>query len=393
LTVGAAQDGHVAAVDVYSDVLVEALSTIIVLHSGNNVASVERTYTVLNGLIVEVDPLLAAGLNEPSFFDKAWKLVEYVSVSADADSRPSLRACAWRSALTAANWPIDDCPRKQPDPSSLADLPALPPELIDLAQRSLQDGSSNSDLTFTATLTVTLWANAVAASKRGDRTAVDELRTVALGCRKELNESFQLVLGETLEQSMNPRLADHRQILSLYDAVLAWAQDLTGGKSPLWAHVSISGGRTIEVRSPNRRYHGLRSRGRDPLVVVEEHDGSLRFLPEMESERGRGFQWGYSGGGPVALAKALVNDALNDSMRCPDCFGAASLTAWTILCERCHNTGCAFDLESLAHRLVSDMIAGLPSSRHWRSRVDTVEWTITQQDVLDSALAHVNVTS
>lgn len=254
---------------------------------------------------------------------------------------------------------------------------------------------ATTDLSFAATLTVTLWANAIAAMKREDRTAADQLCTVVAVCRKELNESLQIVLGEELERSMNPQLAEYWQVLSLYDAVLGWARESTDRESPRCVHLPVSGRRAVEVESSNRRYYGLHPRDRDPLVVVEERDGSRRLLPEIENEieLGIDIQWGYGGGGPSALGEALVNDAFNDSMLCPDCFGATPLTAWTILCGHCRNTGYGFDLESLTFRLVSGTIEGLPSSRDEPKLAGKVEWTLTQQDVLDSALGNVNVRS
>jgi hypothetical protein len=63
LTAGAAQDSHLAAVDADSDALIGALSNLPAQCPGDAAAVQERQYTILDGLIAEFDPLLAAGLD------------------------------------------------------------------------------------------------------------------------------------------------------------------------------------------------------------------------------------------------------------------------------------------------------------------------------------------
>lgn len=386
LTAAAAHDGHLAAVDADSDALVAALLTLPTQRPGDAAADQERQYTILDGLIAEFDPLLAAGLDDPRFFAKSRQLIDYVALTADADSRPSLRARAWRPWLMAANWPVDARPREKPDPTDLVDLPALPPSLLALAEESLAYGST--DLVLAGTLIITLWANAVAVARRRDYTIAGRLYDMVASRRADLDDMLQILQTEAPDVAELRLPLPDKQFLSLCDAVLAWAHAATNGDN--WREVQIpaSEHEPITVASTNRRYHGLRPPGREPLVVVEEHDGSRRILPAIEAKGDHsGFEWGYGGGGPMALARALVKDALNDSIHCPDCFGAAPLTAWLITCDNCRNTGYAVELGPMAFRLESRIISELPSSRDGHIPAGSVEWTVAQQQVLDAATA------
>lgn len=72
----------------------------------------------------------------------------------------------------------------------------------------------------------------------------------------------------------------------------------------------------ISLEAPDRSYRGTRP---DGVKVYVEHAGQRELLPNVEDlgVGGAGFEWGYAGGGPNALAASIVADATGGLMR-PD---------------------------------------------------------------------------
>jgi hypothetical protein len=302
-------------------------------------------------------------------------------------------------------WPINLPAHRKPDRADLPDLPALPRPLLARAEQVLQ--RAYSDQTLSASVAITLWANAVAAARRADTAPAEQFGRIVANYRADLVAFFELLRSTAPTNSdeptgpdeprqkggtATPAAASHTKPMpldSLFDAASAWVQALTEDGELREAVVSIAKPATNTISSrmlarvvTTRRYFGIRSPADGPIVVVVERDGSRRYLSSVEQEYGRGgFEWGYGGGGPASLAQALLADALNDADRCPTCFGATPLTGWLITCDTCDNTGTVFPADILIARLVSTVISKLPTT----PATGGVEWVISQRRVLTDA--------
>lgn len=395
----AAQDGYLPAVESYSRALEAAMRDISRHHPyGTEVAHQVREATVLAGLIAEVEPLAAAGLGDPRVFKQVNDLIDYMAWSASGAGNPALlEARTWRSRLAAAGWSVAPDLIEVQDPASVPVVQRLPDPLATLAEQALERELRHGPV-LAAALIITLWANAVAALRGGDRGAADRLHDL-------ITTAGVLVDGDDEPRGGQPFFVEGRerppgvrvldvQVRNLCRAVVSWVE-ATVGAGPVDAAIPVSTGhQSLRVRSrrlladpafTDRRYHGLHLDGEDAVVVVEEHDGTRRLLRDAEACSENVFEWGYGGGGPYALANALVADALADLTRCPDCLGAAPLAAGLITCDGCRNTAYRFSPEDLARQLNHRVVTRLSKQPDPAATMDGADWTLTRKQLLTGA--------
>ena len=396
---GAAEDGDVAAMTTYRTALYDAVRAIAHQHrEADRDAHKHRDQIVLAGLIAELDPLLAAGLQDARMFEEVKEVAADLAWSASGPPWP-LVAQTWHAWLAAAEWPTR---RQSPNALGTIESPVndtLPAALAAFAEQELSQELFHGPV-LAATLLVTLWANAVIAFRSGDRAPGDRLRgIVAAGiAADEENQGQRLALPDFEEhQDRPPGIAVFDpQIRSLYEATVSWA-DAIDAAAPGAAQVPRSAGHmNLRIRSrvmlaepdfAERRYHGLRLNDDDTVVIIEEVDGTRRLLRDAEARARAVFAWGYGGTGPHNLADALVADALADLTRCPDCFGAAPCAAKVITCSGCRNTGNRFPPKLLASSIVSRVITALPDLSGAEPTLDGAEWTLTRTRLLAEAAA------
>jgi Family of unknown function (DUF6166) len=126
----------------------------------------------------------------------------------------------------------------------------------------------------------------------------------------------------------------------------------------------------------DRRYYGVQDNF-GPCVIVEEADGSVRYLLDDDRHSHSAFTWGYIGTGPFELAMAMLRDALGVASTCPyclsTCHGAPTEPSW---CVQCSNSGQRPELEELA-AMYRDQTTSV-----WEERELNPSWAVTRHEIL-----------
>lgn len=339
----AVERGEYSAADSYLDVLRERLPTMGYLHSAaSTVAHGHRDAVVLAGLIAHTGPLLAASVQNEAY-DLASEFVDTIALSA-SHHEDLLEERGWRARLAATDWPTEP----------------LPEVVVAAAENRLT--RRQDPIHLSAILVLVLWANAV---RTGGRDRLRDVVSATLVEYLDLTASFE-----------HPTLATFGR---LCQAAVDWADGRGEARLPATDQPSAP---TFTV--VDRRYHGLTVEGETAVLVVES-DGSHRLLRAEDGRTSQVFTWGYTGGGPHAFARALVDDGMRDALRCPYCLGAAPAAGGLVTCAGCDDTGRRADPSTAVSLIVNQIVQHLPGLPGTEPAWPHVEWTVSHEQLL----AHV----
>ncbi|MGW1341388.1 hypothetical protein ACWCOV_10075 [Kribbella sp. NPDC002412] len=345
-----------------------------------------REAMFMEGLIAEIDPLLAACSADGRLEDLAREITG-VLVWATNSSPAPLATALWKARLRTAGWLVEAPPRRHLLGSVV--VAPLPARLLVQAHDELRSSCAHAHRypSYAAALISCLWAHAVACMRSGDGPdAAEQLHDLLSRWRDEFKEAIED------EGSPEERVPGRRRLgkplTRLIGAALHWTEDphrtpVFPRRVPPFAarlHNALA-----DPRFRDRSYSGLRDG--ETLVLVEEYDGSTRLLRDSESRARAEFEWGYGGGGPTTLAEVLTTDALGDLVLCPACLGGAAYTSNLVHCRECTETGLAPQLLEL-QLSIAEKVETLPRDREPAQRPAAV-WTWTRREILEHALRNL----
>ena len=333
-----------------------------------------RAQAILTGLVAECDQLLEAAYRNGHSGIR--QVVEQITQSL-VWTTPPRRAAPVAAALLqvramAAGWPVD-LPSGQSwsglsVPPGLGPAAPLPLQVL----REIKAGFLDADFPdqHSMALALTLWAQAVLAARRNDLSAVADIEgflRAKIGddpgsCRERTAE-----IPRAFDRPGPPAQITGRALRRVVHAAIDWCEkgdlevqprvpgDRKAATVPETAKLLLAGGSLSDWT-----YSGSRGSGGPGLVMVESADGSRRVLRNADL-LADDFSWGYSGGGPHAMAEALVRDLLGERLACPTCMGAITVVAHTITCLPCETSGERRGAMEAVAALVDSVISTLPN--------------------------------
>jgi hypothetical protein len=280
-----------------------------------------------------------------------------------------LDVLSWHARLAAAGWPVGRASGGGHHDG--AGMSALPASVVAEARGALLDHWSVRPLA--VTLLMVLWTNAIVAESDS---VTSELRNV-VGVLQGWRERLPVHGGDD-------------PIGRLCDSVRSWLDNGNTGERPaIRSAANVLSVRTlvqeVEKKQQGRSYHGVRVAGENGVLVVES-DGSTRLLRHHDVGAVGVFGWGYEGTGPLQLAKALTQDCVGETLRCPTCLGSVRLALGRIACPCCSGTGHRYSPADIADALDDTLTSKLPGVPGCEPTRPGTEWSLPH-DVL---VEHVN---